>query len=166
MSFLLWLEDTFHWVQESQSLLAYPTVLTLHTFGLAFLVGPSVAINLRILGIARGLPLAPMEKFYPVMMWGFWINVVTGALLFAPEATRWTFNPDFILKMFFVFLGVYLVRLSVLRGRAAHGSETVSTGGKLLAASSIAVWIAAIFTGRMTAYVDSWSKFMSLFKVG
>jgi hypothetical protein len=168
LDFLLWLEDAFRWVQEAESIFAYPMILTFHTFGMAFLVGTSVAIDLRILGVARGLPLAPMEKFYPVMIIAFWTNVVSGALLFAPEATRWTFNPDFLLKMAFVFLGVLMIRLiqtSVFRGTAGPDAASRSTKGKVLAATSIAVWLAAITAGRLTAYVDSWSKFMSLFVV-
>jgi hypothetical protein len=168
MSFLLWLEDAFKWVQEADSIFAYPMILTFHTFGMAFLVGTSVAIDLSILGVARGLPLPPMEKFYPVMIVAFWINVVSGALLFAPEATRWTFNPDFLLKMALVFLGVLIIRLirtTVFRSAAGPDSASVSMRGKVLAATSIAVWLAAITAGRLTAYVDSWSKFTSLFVV-
>lgn len=164
MGFLLWLEDTFRWVQEADTVFAYPMILTFHTFGLAILVGISVGIDLRILGVARRLPLAPLESFYPLMVAGFWINAVSGFLLFAPEATRWAFHSDFQLKMALVFLGLFLViaiRRSVLR---AVGDEVGPTG-KLLASASIAVWLAAITAGRLTAYVDSWRKFISLFFV-
>ena len=46
MHFLTWLEQTdlSRWVTESPSLFAYPSILFLHTAGLAFLVGPSIAI--------------------------------------------------------------------------------------------------------------------------
>ena len=167
MTFLVWLEETFRWVQESPSILGYPTILTLHTFGLTLLVGPSLAIDLKILGAARGLPLAPFEKYYPVMMTGFWINVVTGLLLFAPEATRWAFNSDFLLKMALVITGVvvlYRIRASVFRGTALRAAA-MPAGSKALAASSLVIWVAAIFAGRMSAYVDGWNKFMALFKV-
>jgi hypothetical protein len=168
MSILVWLENTFGWVLAADSLFAYPMILTFHTFGLALLVGMSVAISLRVLGIAQGLPLAPMERFYPFMLAGFWFNVVTGVLLFAPEATRWAFNPDFLLKMAFVFLGMYLVhrmRKVVFRDASAVGSNVPSASAKLLAASSIAVWVLAITTGRLSAYVDGWNKFASLFVI-
>jgi hypothetical protein len=66
------------WVREAPSVLAYPTVLALHTFGMAFLVGTNAAIDLRILGVAPGLPLAPMERFFRVMLLGFWVNAVSG----------------------------------------------------------------------------------------
>ena len=168
MTLLVWLENTFGWVLAADSLFAYPMILTYHTFGLALLVGMSVAISLRILGVAEGLPLAPMERFYPYMLAGFWFNVVTGLLLVAPEATRWAFNPDFLLKMAFVFLGMYLVyriRNVVFRDASTTGANVPSRKAKLLAASSIAVWVLAITTGRLSAYVDGWKKFTSLFVI-
>ena len=62
------------WVREAPTIWAYPTVLFLHTVGLAFLVGINVAIDLRILGVASSMPLAPMKKLFPWMWAGFWIN--------------------------------------------------------------------------------------------
>ena len=58
------------WVREAPTVLAYSTVLALHTFGMAFLVGLSGMIALRALGFARALPLAPMEKFFPLIFVG------------------------------------------------------------------------------------------------
>lgn len=168
MSFFAWLEQTFAWVLEADSLFAYPMILTFHTFGLALLVGISAAVSLRILGVGSKLPLAPLEGFFPIMIAGFWFNVVTGTLLFAPEATRWARNVDFLLKMFFVFLGMYLIRLirkAIFRDPAVISSGIPTTRARVLAASSIAVWVAAITTGRLSAYVDGWTKLKSLFAV-
>ena len=44
------------WLKESPSLWGYATLLFLHTVGLSFTVGPSVAIDLRILGVGRRIP--------------------------------------------------------------------------------------------------------------
>ena len=41
------------WLRESNSIWAYPTVLTLHTIGLALLVGANAALDLRVLGVGR-----------------------------------------------------------------------------------------------------------------
>jgi len=65
-----------------------------------------------------------------------------------------------------VFIGLLLIRLirtSVFRRGGDSSAEDVSRRGKALAAASIAVWLAAITAGRLTAYVDSWKKFVSLF---
>ena len=168
MPFLAWLESTFTWVLAADSVFAYPMILTFHTFGLALLVGVSVGISLRVLGVGKALPLAPMERFYPIMLAGFWFNAVTGMLLFAPEATRWAFNPDFLIKIALIVVAmvcIYLTRTAVFRDPSVLSSGLPTTKGKVLAASSIAVWVIAITAGRLTAYVDSWNKFTNLFVV-
>jgi hypothetical protein len=45
------------WFLGSESIWTYPTVLTLHTIGMAILVGASFVVNLRILEVAGGIPL-------------------------------------------------------------------------------------------------------------
>ncbi len=50
MAFFTWLQDTpfAHWVASDPSLLAYPTILTLHTVGMAIVVGTCVVMDLRL----------------------------------------------------------------------------------------------------------------------
>ena len=74
------------WVRESNSLWAYPTVLTLHTVGLGVLVGANWALDFRLLGVAPRVPLAPLRRLFPLMWFGFWINAVTGVLLLMADA--------------------------------------------------------------------------------
>ena len=40
----------------------YPIFLTLHSLGLAMLVGVLICIDLRVLGIARSIPLPPIKR--------------------------------------------------------------------------------------------------------
>jgi hypothetical protein len=50
------------WVATSTSIWAYPSILTAHTIGLGILVGASLALDLRLLGLLPGTPLAPLKK--------------------------------------------------------------------------------------------------------
>src|SRR6516164_3600358 len=108
MQFLASLEHSAFgtWVREAPTIWAYPTVLFLHTVGLAFLVGINVAIDLRILGVASSMPLAPMKKLFPWMWAGFWVNAVSGVALLIADATTKLANPVFGVKMAFITLGV------------------------------------------------------------
>jgi hypothetical protein len=45
------------WIRGSESNFAFPTIITLHAIGMAFLAGGSAAIDLRILGLARACRL-------------------------------------------------------------------------------------------------------------
>ena len=142
------------WLKGSPSIWAYPTVLTLHTVGLGVLVGANWVLDLRLLGVARSIPLAALAKLFRVMWIGFWINAVSGALLFAADATTKGSTWLFMVKLALVGVGVIVI---VLTRRSVYGQgiETprVNTSAKLLAATSIIVWIAAIAAGRYMAYL-------------
>ncbi len=74
-AFLMWLEATTlsTWVRESSSVLAFPSILSLHTVGMGLVAGLNAAIALRILGFAPQVPFAEMQRFLPVMWFGFWL---------------------------------------------------------------------------------------------
>lgn len=156
MQFLSALENSAFgtWVRESSSLWAYPAILFMHTVGLGFLVGLNAAIDLRILGFARRIPLAPMEKFYGVMWAAFCINAASGTALLVADATTKMFNPVFYIKMAFVALAVVnmaLIRRRVFRNPALDLGP-VSGLGRILAVTSLVFWAGAITAGRLMAY--------------
>ena len=156
MAILGWLESSgiSVWVREGESIWAFPTVLTLHTFGLGLLVGASVVVNLRLLGVARQLPLASLRPLFTVMWGGFWLNAVTGSLLFAADASRRGTSTFFLSKMLFVALGVVtmvLIKRAIFDARP--DAPPARPPVRVLAAVSIAAWAAAITVGRLLAYV-------------
>jgi hypothetical protein len=157
MEFLDWLQNTglATWISQSDSIWVYPGVLTAHTIGLSLLVGVSAALDLRLLGYAPDVPLAPLERYFPIMWVGFWINAFSGVALFAAAATTMGVNWIFYAKLAFVFAGVVLIRLirrTVFQDRAAVGTNRVSSRARRLAAASLVVWTCAIVAGRLTAY--------------
>jgi hypothetical protein len=156
MSFLATIENSplAAWVRESSSLLAYPTIPFMHTVGLGFLVGLNAAIDFRILGFARKLPLAPMESFYKIMWAGFWVNLLTGTLLLMADATTKLTSRVFYVKMAFVFLAVatmVLIRRRVFRDPAID-TAPVGSAARALAIASLVLWMGAITAGRLMAY--------------
>ena len=167
MPVLAWLEQTAlsTWVRESPSMFAYPTILFLHTVGLAFLVGPSIAIGARVLGFARRLPLWPMERFYPVMWWGFWINVVSGTVLLIADATTKLTNWDFYLKLAFVLVGMGALtglRRRVFRDPQIRRDARLPPDAGTWAVVLIVSWVVVITAGRFMAYLGPVSGAPSL----
>ena len=141
------------WIRESGVLYGYPLILFLHTLGLSTLAGLSAAINLRLLGLARGIPLASLERLFIVMWSGLALTAATGLLLFAADAVRHSSNPAFLVKLAFVALAVAtlaLTRTRVFRGPAVASAEA---GGRVLAAVSLASWFGALSAGRLMAYI-------------
>jgi hypothetical protein len=143
------------WVRESTSLFAFPGILLMHTVGMGLVVGINAGIDLRVLGIAPAVPLAPLEKFFPVFWLGFWINAVTGTILLAADATTKLANPDFYVKM--VFIALALINLRMQRNslfRVVHADKRpLTTNDKILALTSLFFWLGAITSGRLLAYV-------------
>ena len=157
MDFLLRIEQSGFstWVRESPSLFAYAGVLLVHTIGMGVVVGINAGIDLRILGLASEIPLAPLERFLPVFWAGFWVNAATGVILLAADATTKGVNPDFYVKLVFIALAV--INLKLIRTRVFRDplldKQPLPTNAKVLALTSLLFWIAAITAGRLMAYV-------------
>jgi hypothetical protein len=90
-----WLSTT---LRDSPNVFLYPTILAFHTLGLAFFVGISSAIALRILGVAPELPLAPF-KALPGDVARFFVNAVSGLLLLIIEPTKFLTMMDFYVRV-------------------------------------------------------------------
>jgi len=157
MDLLVKIQDTgfCHWVRESESLFAFAGILLAHTIGMGLVVGINACIDLRILGFAPALRLSPMEKFFPALWLGFWLNAVTGAILLAVDAQRKLANPDFYVKMAFIALAVINLRMlkrDVFRDPMIDKGP-VSSKAKILALTSLIFWLGAITAGRLLAYI-------------
>ena len=157
--FLAWLESTSLsvWIVESPSLLAFPGILTLHAIGMGFAVGINAALDLRILGVAPGVPVSEMRRFVPVLWFGFWLNAVSGVLLLIGYPTKALTNPLFYLKLALIAVGMVLfVRISrrVFRDGVEFDTPEPEASHRLrrLAIVSIMCWSGAIFAGRVLAY--------------
>jgi hypothetical protein len=142
-------------VRETPSALGYSTVLAFHTFGMSFLVGLSGMIALRALGFGRTLPLAPMEKFFPLVIVGFWVNAASGIVLTMLAARALLRNPDFYVKL--VAIAGALVTLRMLRaGLFGEGVDTaadpVPLKTRIVAVAMLIFWAVAVTAGRLTAY--------------
>jgi hypothetical protein len=140
-------------VKESST--AYTAFLAFHTIGLAFLVGISGGTALRILGVARNLPLAPMEDFFPLMYAGFWINAVTGVVLLSLYPTKYVTDATMYIKLGAVALAMITLRrlhVHVFRAGASLDTTAGAKKAKALAGALLAFWLIAITAGRVTAY--------------
>ena len=163
MNFLHMIEETGFstWVRESPSIWAFPVILLIHTLGMGFIVGVSAGIDLRILGMAPALRLAPMEKYLPILWFGFWTNAITGTMLLMADASMKLTNPDFYVKMAFIALS--LINLSMIR-KHVFRDPLIETGkfsskARFLAWSSLFCWLVVITSGRLLAYVGSTSTY-------
>src|SRR6185295_8924132 len=142
------------WLLSSNSIWAYPTVLTLHTFGMMVLVGAALMIDLRLLGFGRTIPLQSMDRLFRVIWGAFALNAVTGTMLFIADADKR--GPELLFLTKLALVGVVLVTaVRIRRMNFQDGNEPVVISGaaKRPAVISLFAWSAAITAGRLLAYV-------------
>jgi len=157
MDLLIWLEST--WIADAIRTLIwlYPALETTHYIGLSLLLGGIMLIDLRLLGIARSLPIPDMVGLLPWVWIGFLINVMTGSLMFIYGATSFGLNRAFWLKMSLMAVaGINALIFTVAAARS--GQDWVTRGQtpvyiKTIATASMVLWIGVMTTGRWMAYI-------------
>ena len=149
---LNWLEATAigNWVGTSAW--GYPFVLTSHAIGMGLLAGMVMMLNLRVLGVGAQAPTPDFRRLLDLVLLGLIINVLSGIALFLGGASKIFWVWAFWAKLGCIALGmatfVMAYRPLLVPGRAITSRE------KTLAAVSIALWVVAIVTGRLIAYLD------------
>jgi len=152
-----WIEASTLAVHIRQSLWLYPALEIVHITGIAVLVGAAFMFDLRLLGFAKGLPVAGLAShLLPWSQRGLWLIVPSGILLFSTNASTLAADPTFWLKMVLLVLaGLNVLIFHRLIYRSADQlpvSGEVRFPAKISALVSIAVWIAIIACGRLLAY--------------
>jgi hypothetical protein len=124
---LSWLEGTpvSEWVSTSD--LGYPILLAIHSMGMATVVGILVLLDLRVLGLAKSVPLAAFRKVMPLAWLGFGFNLVSGVMLFGATATHMIANWPFLSKMASICAGGF-VSWALWRGLLATAAAEFPNG--------------------------------------
>ena len=138
----------------SSSIWAYPTVLTLHTVGMAMLVGASMVIHLRALRVAPSVPLDRLRPLNRIIWMGFAMSLASGLILFVTEAADRVRDPVFYIKLGSIGLAMWLgvvVRRRMINAAGVPPATMRATRG--LAISSLGLWTMAIVAGRLMAYL-------------
>jgi hypothetical protein len=156
MRFLEWLQTSALGTMVAESLWGYPLLETLHTLGMAMLVGALGLINLRVLGYKIELPVLGTRELLPLAWLGFTINLISGLALFTSDAVYFWNSYTFRIKILLIVLGgvnAFVLGRAVFReAEARGGSFAASTGIGWVAGSSLGFWMGAIIAGRLIAY--------------
>ena len=154
MDTLLWLEETpfSTWMRESGP--AFFGSLIFHSVAMGFVVGVHVAMNLRILGMAPGIPLSLMRRFFPVLWVGLVVVSLSGVLLLIAYPAKALTNPVFYLKLGAIVVALFITR-SLAKGvlqEPSYDAVRAPKKARVLAALSLLLWAGAVTSGRLLAY--------------
>ncbi|HLF11529.1 MAG TPA: hypothetical protein VJA26_09950 [Gammaproteobacteria bacterium] len=156
MGLLVWLEATSFadWVRSST--IGYPMMIASHAIGMAIMVGLALALDMRLLGRFQSIPYAGLHRFLGIAWIGFGINFLSGAALFAAQATSYVTDVIFLSKIGLVLAGsvtAALLQTAVGRDSSRWASAAAPANVRLIAIASMVFWVGAIVTGRLTAYL-------------
>lgn len=154
MYYLARLEETgiSTWLRETGW--AFFSALTLHSLSMALVVGISLAINLRKLGVADAVPFQRLQGLLAPMWWGVAAVILSGSLLLLAYPAKALTNPVFYLKLAAVSLALFLTnrlfRIHVDNGIGPHRIPDYT-----FASLALGAWLVGIGAGRFLAYTHT-----------
>ena len=156
MGLLIWLENTAYAQWILTGLTGWPLVLSMHAIGLAVAVGMIFAMNLRILGLYRTIPMSTVHKLLSFAWIGIGLNIFSGFSLFMTQASYYVTSGSFLVKISAIIAGIVLLvftQKSLDSEVGSVDSNGVSAKTRNLAIASLALWTLAVVTGRLIAYL-------------
>ena len=138
----------------------WPTCETLHFIGLALLIGNIGLLDLRMLGVEKGLPFAPLNWFMQWAVIGFVINLLTGIVLFVGTPEQYIHNIAFGFKVLFILLAGVNVLVFYASGvyrcvESLQPGEDAPLLAKIIAGMSLLLWVGVMYMGRMLPYIGN-----------
>lgn len=133
----------------------WPTVESLHFTGLCLLIGTVGVFDLRMLGVARGIPMHALHKLVPWGVGGYLLNVTTGVMFVVSAPDQYLFNPAFQVKlslMAIAGLNVLFFYRFVFGPVRDAGANAVPASARTAAAVSLTCWVGVIVCGRLITY--------------
>lgn len=135
---------------------AYPLVNAAHILALATLFGSILALDLRLLGLWRAVPVAPLARVLPrVSAVGLALALVTGFALFSVQPFDYLAHPVFPIKLALIaFAAANALLLHRTSGwqQVLNGATSVPPPVRIAATLSLLGWTGAIIAGRMLAF--------------
>jgi hypothetical protein len=142
----------------------WPICEMLHFIGMALLIGTVGWLDIRILGFAKGVPIAGLEKLVPIGILGFALNVGSGLIFVAGNPAggpiAYLGNLAFQIKMLLILLAGLNLAAYYFTGIARTAANMPASSDAARAAEAVAVvsrlgWFGVIYFGRMVMYNDT-----------
>ena len=155
MAVLQWIQDLpiSAAIAASDSLWwGYAWWLFLHAVGMGLTAGIGFVVCLRLLGVGVQIPVSSLRILFRLFWIGFYVNLVSGTILFMTDATGIARVWELYAKL--VCLGLALAMMTRLRRFIdSDGSDgVIPPAVKKMALLCIVLWLCVITSGRLIAY--------------
>ncbi len=134
----------------------WPAAESIHFIGLSLLVGAIGVFDLRLLGVARRIPIAALHKLVPWGLAGFGITIISGVPFLMTEPNQYIYNPSFHFKMLFIVVAginaLSFYAMDFRRVTLPGASPDAPRSAKVIAAVSLSMWISVIVAGRLLTF--------------
>lgn len=140
----------------------WPLCEVAHFVGLSLLVGIVGMFDLRLLGLAKQLPVAPLRRLLPWAVFGFALCLASGAVFVGGLwANAHMYADDVLMRNVWLQLKLLFIALAGLNlvafyaSRVSRAVDAVGPGdeapalAKVMAGTSLVLWIGVMYFGRM-----------------
>ncbi|HTT06543.1 MAG TPA: hypothetical protein VMF64_14795 [Steroidobacteraceae bacterium] len=125
---------------------------TLHFIGLSLLVGALLVMDLRALGVVRGISHTALAGLARVAVLGLAINVISGLVMLASKPVEywhaWPFRYKMVALAVALLNAAWFTTLGQRRLRALSPEAPLPVSIRASAALSLAAWLVVILLGR------------------
>ena len=134
----------------------WPIIESLHFTGMCLLIGSVGVFDLRLLGMARRVPLHALHQLIPFGITGFSLNVLSGTMFLVSAPDQYLFNPAFQTKMLMIILAgmnmLLFYRTAMGAVRTVPAGALPAPRARLMGGISLACWAMVIICGRLITY--------------
>jgi len=142
----------------SLSMLGFPTLIALHSVGMAVVVGLSLMVTLRLFGFLGAIEPGLVPRLLTVAIWGFTLNLLTGILLFITRGPEYIASYTFLTKMLLVVISaiiLFWLRQRFQRAEPGYTGTVTDRLTKTMSLIATTTWFSAVVAGRLIAYLSS-----------
>ncbi len=155
---LQWLGETPWSIALHESQYVWPFTESLHVLTLTLFVGSTIALDLRLLGLAYAqVPVSEFTgRLLPWTRAGFAVMVTSGVMLFYATPVTYYQSIFFRIKVLLLIaagINVFVFHSRTQRTMSAWDRDTaLPRAARVAALVSLAAWAGVVITGRLIAY--------------
>jgi succinate dehydrogenase hydrophobic anchor subunit len=152
-----WIESTPLGVTMNTSHVVFPVVLIAHIIGLTLFIGTILIADLNLLGIGmRRQPVSGIARqLLPVTVAGLAVALISGPVLFVPQAVKCYESPFFRIKMLLLLLALAFHFTIHRRATAQDEPRSTAVSRKLIACVSLMLWVSVGVAGQAIGLLGS-----------